>query len=95
MLQVLFSVNRLAQSIVFKKLFESNRTLFPKENLFLMTWFTSVKIYKKYRGHKVFVSRVQTELINSVYRPWENFRIQLNVYPSLKFNIFFYLRSSV
>jgi hypothetical protein len=68
MFQVLFSMDRLAQSTVFKKLFESNQTLLPKENLFLMTCSTSVQIYKNYGGHQVFGSRVQTELINSVFR---------------------------
>jgi hypothetical protein len=31
-----------------------------------MTFSTSVQIYKNYGGQKVFVLRVQTELINSV-----------------------------
>jgi hypothetical protein len=47
---------------------ELNQTLLPKENLFLMTCYASVRIYKNYRGQQVFVSRVQTELINSVFR---------------------------
>jgi hypothetical protein len=31
-----------------------------------MTFYTSVKIYKNYRGQKIFVLKVQTEIINSV-----------------------------
>jgi hypothetical protein len=58
--QVLFSMDRSAQSVVFKKLFESNHTLLPKENLFLMTCSTSVQIYKNYGSQQVFVSRVRT-----------------------------------
>jgi hypothetical protein len=68
MFQVLFSVDRLSQSAVFKKLFESNQTLLPKANLFLMACSTSVQIYKNYAGHQVFVLRVRTELINSFFR---------------------------
>jgi hypothetical protein len=61
-------VDRLTQSGNFENLLESNQTLLPKENLFLMTFSTSVQIKKNYKGHKAFVSRVQTELINSVFR---------------------------
>jgi hypothetical protein len=40
--------------------------------LIIMDFFTRVQIYKNYGGQQVFVWRVQTELINSVYR-LENF----------------------
>jgi hypothetical protein len=50
----------------FKNLLESNYTFLPKENLFPMTCSTSVKINKNYGGQKLFVLRVQIELINSV-----------------------------
>jgi hypothetical protein len=33
-----------------------------------MAFYISVQIYKKYGGEKVFVSKVQTELIKSVFR---------------------------
>jgi hypothetical protein len=36
--------------------------------MFVMTCSTVVQIYKNYGGQQVFVLRVQTELINSVYR---------------------------
>jgi hypothetical protein len=42
-IQVLFSVDRLTQSGNFENLLESNHTLLPKENLFLMTCSTSVQ----------------------------------------------------
>jgi hypothetical protein len=35
----------------------------------MMDFSKIVQIYKNYGGHQVFVSRVQTELVNSVYRP--------------------------
>jgi hypothetical protein len=73
-IQVLFSVDWLTQSGNFENLLESNRILLPKENLILMDRSTNVQIYKNYRGQKVFISMVQTELISSVYTlenfPW-------------------------
>jgi hypothetical protein len=66
--QVLFSEDRLTQSVIFKLLFNSNQTLLPNANLFLMTCSISVQIYTNYGGLQVFVSRVQTELIDSVYK---------------------------
>jgi hypothetical protein len=66
--QVLFSVDRFTQSKKFENLSELNHTLLLKENLFLMTCSTSLQIYKNYQGNQVFVSRVPTELINSVPR---------------------------
>jgi hypothetical protein len=59
----------LTQSGKFENLLESNQTTLPKEKLFLITGSTGVEIYKSYGGKKVFVSRVQTELINIVSRP--------------------------
>jgi hypothetical protein len=67
-------VDRLTQSVNFENLLKSNQTLLPKENLYLMTCSTSVQIYKNYTGQQVFVSRVQIELINSVYRLGKNFQ---------------------
>jgi hypothetical protein len=55
------------QSAMFENLLESNQLLLPKENLFLMTCYTSVQIYKNYGGWKIIVSRVQTELCNSEF----------------------------
>jgi hypothetical protein len=66
--QVWFSVDRLTQSGKFENLLEWNEALLPKENLIHMDFYTSVQIYKNYEDQKVFVSMVQTELINSVYR---------------------------
>jgi hypothetical protein len=66
--QVWFSVDRFTQSEKFDNLLDLNQTLLPKENLILMNCSTSVKIYENYRGKQIFVSRVQTELINLVYR---------------------------
>jgi hypothetical protein len=63
-----FSVDRLAPSAIFQNLLELKQTLHAKENLFLMTCSKSVKIYKYYGGQQVFVSRVRTELIDSVSR---------------------------
>jgi hypothetical protein len=57
----------LTQSGNFENLLESNQTLLPKENLFLMTCSASVQIYKIYLCLEVFISRVQAEQINSVY----------------------------
>jgi hypothetical protein len=62
----------LTQSGNFENLLESNQTLLPKENLFLMTCYTSVQLYKNYGGQKVFVSTVQTEQSNSL-QTWEIF----------------------
>jgi hypothetical protein len=86
-------MDRLAPSAVFHNLLEFNHTLLLKEILFLMTCSTSVQIYKNYGGQQVFISRVQTELIDSVFRWRFFFRFYLNVYPSLKFNIFFDIES--
>jgi hypothetical protein len=44
-----------------------------------------VQIYKNYGGHKVFVSSVQIELINSVYR------ITQIIVPSLKITMVYLL----
>jgi hypothetical protein len=46
--QVLYSVDRLAQSKIFKNLLESNYTTLPKEKLFLMSCSTSAQMYKNY-----------------------------------------------
>jgi secreted Zn-dependent insulinase-like peptidase len=43
----LYSVDQLAQSTIFENLLDSNYTLLPKGNFFLMACFTSVQIYKK------------------------------------------------
>jgi hypothetical protein len=56
----------LTQSGNFENLLESNQTLLPKENLFLMTCYTSVQLYKNYGGQKVFVSSIQIEQSNSL-----------------------------
>jgi hypothetical protein len=45
---VLYNVDLLVQSAFFEKLLESNQTLLPKYNLFLLTCSTSVQIYKNY-----------------------------------------------
>jgi hypothetical protein len=66
--QVRLRVDQLTQSGKFENLLELNSTLLSKENLILIYFSISVQIYKNYGGQKVFVSRVQTELINSVYR---------------------------
>jgi hypothetical protein len=58
-----------------------------------MTCSTSVQIYQNYGGQQVFTSWVQTELIDSVSRLEIFCRIWLNIYSSLKFNIFFDLES--
>jgi hypothetical protein len=50
-------VDQLAQSAIFEKLLKSNQTSLPKEKLFLMTCYTSVKSTKNYWGQKVFISR--------------------------------------
>jgi hypothetical protein len=73
-LQVLFSVDRFTQSGNFENLLELNQTLLPKENFLLMDCSTCVQIYKNYEDQQVFVSREQTELINSVSR-LENFLV--------------------
>jgi hypothetical protein len=44
----LFSVDQLTQLENFENLLKSNQTLLPKENLFLMTFYTCVQIYKIY-----------------------------------------------
>jgi type IV secretory pathway VirB6-like protein len=62
------SVDRLTLSVNFQNLLELNQTLHPKVNLFLMTCSTSLQIYKNYEGPKVFISRIQTELVDSVFR---------------------------
>jgi hypothetical protein len=46
--EFLFSVDQLAQSAIFGNLLGSNRTSLPKENLFPLTYSTSVQIYKNY-----------------------------------------------
>jgi hypothetical protein len=43
-IEVLFSVDQLTQSGNFENLLQSNQTLLPKANLFLMTCSTSVQI---------------------------------------------------
>jgi hypothetical protein len=45
--QILYSVDRLAESTNFKNLLESNQTTLLKEKLFLLNWSTSVQICKK------------------------------------------------
>jgi hypothetical protein len=40
----------------------------PKSKFVPDDFYTSVQIYKNYGGQQVFVSRVQTELIDSVFR---------------------------
>jgi hypothetical protein len=62
----LHRVDKLAHSAHFDNLLELNQTTLPKEKLFLMTSYTSVQIYKKFRASEVFVLRVQRELNNSV-----------------------------
>jgi hypothetical protein len=57
-------VDRLTQPGNFENLLEPNKTLHAKEKLILMDFSTSVQIKKIYEGHKVFILRVQTELIN-------------------------------
>jgi hypothetical protein len=47
-LKILYSVDRLTQSVIFEDLLESNQILLPKDNLFLMTCSPSVQIYKNY-----------------------------------------------
>jgi hypothetical protein len=74
-------VDRLTQSGNFENLLELNQTLHPKENFILMHYSTSVQIYKNYGGQKVFVSRVQTELINLVYRLEKNSGFRLTFIP--------------
>jgi hypothetical protein len=49
-------------------LLELNQTSLTKENLIHIIFSLSVKIYKNYGGQQVFVSNVQTEIINSPYR---------------------------
>jgi hypothetical protein len=61
-------VDRFTQSGNFENLLELNQTLLPKENLIRMDDSTSVQINKNYGCQQVFVSTVQTEQINSVYR---------------------------
>jgi hypothetical protein len=65
---VLYSVDRLALSVIFENLLESNSTTLPNEKLFLITCSARVQIYKNYSVLEVFVSRVQTELYNPVFR---------------------------
>jgi hypothetical protein len=48
MFQVQFSVDRFTQSGNFENLLKLNQNLLPKENLILMDYYTSVKIYKNY-----------------------------------------------
>jgi hypothetical protein len=43
----MYSVDPLAQSEIFENLLDSNQTSLPKENLFLMTYSTSMQICKK------------------------------------------------
>jgi hypothetical protein len=65
-------VHQLAQSAVFENLLESNQTLLPKENLFLISFSASVQIYKNNYGQKVFISEDQTELCDSEFKTaWE------------------------
>jgi hypothetical protein len=45
-----------------------NQTLLSKENLILIDYSTSVQIYKNYGCQKIFISRVQIEVINSFYK---------------------------
>jgi hypothetical protein len=47
-IQVMFSVDQLAQLAIFENLFELNQTLLSKVNLFLKTCSTSVQILKIY-----------------------------------------------
>jgi hypothetical protein len=56
----MFNMDRLPQSANFENLLESNQTLLPKENVFLMTCSASVQLYKNYEGQQTFVSRIQT-----------------------------------
>jgi hypothetical protein len=44
----LYSVDQLAQSTFFEKLFESYQTLLPKDDLLLMDYSISLQIYKNY-----------------------------------------------
>jgi hypothetical protein len=64
----MFSVDQLTRSENFDNLLASNSTLLPKENLFPMTFYTSLQIYKNNGGQQVFFSRVTTKLINLVPR---------------------------
>jgi hypothetical protein len=57
-------VDRLTQPGNFENLLEPNKTILAKEKLILMDFSTSVQIKNIYEGHKVFILRVQTELIN-------------------------------
>jgi hypothetical protein len=62
------SVDRLTPSVIYLNLLESNYTLLPKENLFPMTYSTSLQINKNYVGQHLCVSRVQIKLYNPVPR---------------------------
>jgi hypothetical protein len=44
----LYSVDQLAQSTFFEKLFESYQTLLPKDDFLLMDYSISLQIYKNY-----------------------------------------------
>jgi hypothetical protein len=50
--QILYSVDRLAQSTNFRNLLELNQTTLSKEKLFLLTWCTSVQICKNIKDWK-------------------------------------------
>jgi hypothetical protein len=67
-------VDRLTQPGNFENLLESNQTLLLKENLILMDCSTSLQIDKNYGGQQVFVSRVQTDQVDSVSQTWDSSR---------------------
>jgi hypothetical protein len=56
--QVLFSVDRYTQQANFQNFIEVELDHTPKNKLFFVDSFTSVQIFKNYRGQQVFVLRV-------------------------------------
>jgi hypothetical protein len=44
----MYSVDQLTQLAIFENFIDSNQTLLPKDNLFLMNFYTNVKIKKNY-----------------------------------------------
>jgi hypothetical protein len=87
-------VDWLAQSRNFGNVLESNQTLLPKADLFLMTCSTSVQIYKIYCCLEVFVLRFQIDLYNSNSR--EQFlQFSLTISPLWNFISYLILRVGV